>query len=89
MTEQLNICIVTCSPNIIFHSAPLTLKSFSLDLAKEEGKIVDNGVARKRRFDKVNDSGNNQSNIKNDTYQNNKHNNNNNSNMNGNNSNKN
>ena len=53
MMEQLNLCIVTCSPNIIFHSAPLTLKSFCPDLVREESK-TDSVVDRKRTFDKVN-----------------------------------
>ena len=48
LMEQLNLCIVLCSPNIIFHSAPLTLKSFCPDLVREEGKIVDNIVDRKK-----------------------------------------
>ena len=48
LKEQLNICIVTYSPNIIFYSAPLTLKYVCLDLIKEEGRIVDNVVDRKK-----------------------------------------
>ena len=48
LMEQLNICIVTYSPNIIFYNAPLTLKYFCLDLIKEEGRIVDNVVDRKK-----------------------------------------
>ena len=85
--EQLNLCIVTCSPNMIFHIAPPTLKSFCPDLVKEEVRIADNVVDSNRSFDKVNGSGNNNKNSNNNKYQDNKHNNNNNSNGNSNNSN--
>ena len=47
LTEQLNLCIVTCSSNVIFYSAPLTLKSFCPDLTKEEGRIAYNVVDKK------------------------------------------
>ena len=87
LMKQLILCIVTCSPNIVFHITPLTLKSFCPDLVKEIGRIADNVVDKKRALDKVNGSGNNQSNNSNNKYQDNNHNNNNNSNGDGNNSN--
>ena len=55
LMDQLNLCIVTCSRNIIFHSAPLTLKSFCPDLVRE-GVKKDNAVNKKRTLDKVNSS---------------------------------
>ena len=61
LMKQLILCIVTCSPNIVFHITPLTLKSFCPDLVKEIGRIADNVVDKKRALDKVNGSGNNQS----------------------------
>jgi len=55
LMDQLNLCIVTCSRNIIFHSAPLTLKSFCPDLVRE-GVKKDNAVNKERTLDKVNSS---------------------------------
>ena len=43
LIEQLNLCIVTCSSNIILNSVPLTFKPFCPDLSKEETKITDSG----------------------------------------------
>ena len=46
--DQLNLCIHTCSPNIIFNSAPLTFKTFCPELVVEDANL------NKRSFDKVN-----------------------------------
>ena len=60
----MNLYIHTCSPNIIFNSAPLTFKSLCPDLAKEND--TNNN---KRSFDKVNGLGSNYNNNNNNKHQ--------------------
>ena len=54
LMEQLNLCVVTSSRQVLFNCVPITFKLFYPSMVKEDATSIDNGNDKKRSFDKVN-----------------------------------